>query len=337
MTAQFPVTDAAAEAALTAITSALAGVLSVYTKNVQVTGSLTVADPTGVTTGSTVTINTDSLGALGIKLSGAPAGATVLFQGSVDGITWDNPKAYPLTVGSAGVQSASAAGDFEVNCAAFKQFRVCLSALTSGSFAVVINGTAAIKHVGVKNGNPADLQATITPAGATLTDRSSVVNSAVTGATVVAGGSGGTNGTQTVTGTTGTGTKFQASVTVASGAITAVLSITVAGSYTVLPTNAAAEPVTGAGLTGATLGLTMASVSTQLAAANSSRKGWRLQNTSSGDQWFNDTGGSASIGGAGCFKVASLGYYETPVGGASQAAISIYGATSSQTFSASEW
>lgn len=157
---------------LTAISSALAGVLSVYTKNVQVTGSLTVADPTGVTTGSTVTINTDSLGALGIKLSGTPVGATVLFQGSVDGITWDNPKAYPLTVGSAGVQSATAAGDFEVNCAAFKQFRVCLSALTSGSFAVVLNGTSAVKHVGVKNGNAADLQATVVSAGSTGLDYS---------------------------------------------------------------------------------------------------------------------------------------------------------------------
>ena len=144
------------------LSGASAKVLPAGAPNQQVTGNLTVADPTGVAVGSTVTINTDTLGALGIKLSGTPVGATVLFQGSVDGNTWDNPKAYPMTVGSAGVQSASAAGDFEVNCAAFKQFRVCLSALTSGSFAVVINGTAAIKHVGVKNGNAADLQATAT-------------------------------------------------------------------------------------------------------------------------------------------------------------------------------
>lgn len=79
----------------------------------------------------------------------------------------------------------------------------------------------------------------------------------VQSATVAAGGSGGTNGTQTVTGTTGTGTKFQASVTIAGGAITAILSITVAGAYTVLPTNLSAEPVTGASLTGATLALAM--------------------------------------------------------------------------------
>lgn len=79
----------------------------------------------------------------------------------------------------------------------------------------------------------------------------------VTAAAVAAGGTGGTNGTQTVTGTTGTGTKFQASVTVAGGAITAVLSISVRGNYTVNPTTPATEPVTGAGLTGAQLALSL--------------------------------------------------------------------------------
>lgn len=79
----------------------------------------------------------------------------------------------------------------------------------------------------------------------------------VASATIAAGGTGGTNGTQTVTGTTGTGTKFQASVTVAGGIITAILSITVVGSYLTNPTLLTAEPVTGAGLTGATLSLNM--------------------------------------------------------------------------------
>lgn len=83
-----------------------------------------------------------------------------------------------------------------------------------------------------------------------------VTHTKVTQAVTCAGGSGGTPGAQTVTGTTGTGTKFQASVTVSGGgAITAVGSITVAGDYTVNPTNANAEPVTGAGLTGATLSI----------------------------------------------------------------------------------
>jgi phage tail sheath protein FI len=85
----------------------------------------------------------------------------------------------------------------------------------------------------------------------------SVIATQVVGATIAAGGTGGTNGTQTVTGTTGTGTKFQASVTVAGGIITAVLSVTVAGSYTTNPTLLTAEPVTGAGLVGATLNINM--------------------------------------------------------------------------------
>jgi len=94
----------------------------------------------------------------------------------------------------------------------------------------------------------------------TLTD-----NWYVASATVAAGGSGGTNGTQTVTGTTGAGTLFQASVTVSGNAITAVLSIVTAGAYTTLPTNALAEPVTGASLAGAQLNLNMGVVFTSAA------------------------------------------------------------------------
>lgn len=77
----------------------------------------------------------------------------------------------------------------------------------------------------------------------------------VISAVVVSGGTGGASGTQTVTGTTGTGIKFQASVEVVSGAIVSVNSISVSGSYTVNPTNLSSEPVTGAGLSGATLGV----------------------------------------------------------------------------------
>lgn len=101
-----------------------------------------------------------------------------------------------------------------------------------------------------------DIGDTITLDGGTPTTAGvlTVTNTQVVAATVNAGGAGGTNGTQTVTGTTGTGTPFQASVTITAGAITAVLGITVPGNYTVNPTTAG-EPVTGAGLAGATLNL----------------------------------------------------------------------------------
>lgn len=101
---------------------------------------------------------------------------------------------------------------------------------------------------------------TITLTGGTFTTAAvlTVTHTQVSSATVSAGGTGGTPGTQTVTGTTGTGTKFQANVTISGGgAITAVNSITVNGSYTVNPTSLTNEPVTGAGLTGAQLNIKM--------------------------------------------------------------------------------
>jgi hypothetical protein len=75
-------------------------------------------------------------------------------------------------------------------------------------------------------------------------------------ATVVAGGTGGTPGYALVTGTTGVGVPFEANVTInSSGQISAVNSIYYGGLYTTNPTSLAAEPVTGGGVTGATLSL----------------------------------------------------------------------------------
>lgn len=84
-----------------------------------------------------------------------------------------------------------------------------------------------------------------------------VTHTKVVAAAIVSGGSGGTDGTQTVTGTTGTGTRFQASVTVSDGAITDIVSITTAGDYTANPANIGSEHVTGAGLSGAALSVTL--------------------------------------------------------------------------------
>lgn len=76
--------------------------------------------------------------------------------------------------------------------------------------------------------------------------------------TVAAAGAGGTPGTATVTGTTGTGTKFQATVTIdGGGTLASVDALIVAGSYTVNPTSLTNEPVTGGGLVGAQLAITM--------------------------------------------------------------------------------
>lgn len=105
---------------------------------------------------------------------------------------------------------------------------------------------------------PAD---TITLAGGTQTTPAVVtVNTTKVVAlpTIVNAGAGGTPGPATVVGTTGTGTPFQAMVTIdGGGVIISVDALTVAGSYTVNPTVPAAEPVTGGGLVGAELGVVL--------------------------------------------------------------------------------
>jgi hypothetical protein len=93
-------------------------------------------------------------------------------------------------------------------------------------------------------------------------------NDSVVGATVNAGGSGGTNGPVTITGTTGTGTKFTARGVISGGALASITSITNAGSYSVDPTSLSAEPVTGGGLSGATVSLTMSGDNAILASLN---------------------------------------------------------------------
>lgn len=96
-----------------------------------------------------------------------------------------------------------------------------------------------------------------------------VATASVLTATVNNGGSGGTNGAVTVTGTTGTGTKFQATGTITGGVLTGALTVTVAGNYTVSPTQIG-EPVTGGGLVGATVNLGMGALTvTQLVADTS--------------------------------------------------------------------
>ncbi|MDD5186240.1 MAG: hypothetical protein PHS84_13350, partial [Paludibacter sp.] len=107
---------------------------------------------------------------------------------------------------------------------------------------------------------------TITGGTAATASKFNVTHTQVVSATVAAGGTGdlGAGAGVIVEGTTGTVTKFRASVTIAGNAIASVQSITVAGDYTVEPTVIAAEPVTyisgaasGTTLTGAQLSVIM--------------------------------------------------------------------------------
>lgn len=123
--------------------------------------------------------------------------------------------------------------------------------------AAIGNGGSMILYTGAPPPSP-DYPATGTVlVTLPLSSPAGIVTLAVQSATVANGGTGGTDGNQMVAGTTGTGSKFQASVTITGGAISAVLGIVVAGAYSAAPTNIMAEPVTGAGLTGAALSVVL--------------------------------------------------------------------------------
>lgn len=130
----------------------------------------------------------------------------------------------------------------------------------------------------------------------------------VTDADVVAGGTGdlGDGAGVIVVGTTGTGTKFRASVTILNNAINSVELITVEGAYTANPTTPAVEPVTyvsgassGTTLTGATLSLTIG----VLAATVTTPGNYSLDPVA-----FTQFGASSPSGGTGVtFNVLSFG------------------------------
>lgn len=161
-----------------------------------------------------------------------------------------------------------------------------ITALGSGAYAIFYQGSIPQSPDNtVSSGNVLASLPCSNPVG--------TVQYSVQNAAIVTAGTGGTNGTQTVTGTTGTGTRFQASVTVSGGSITAVGSITVAGAYTALPSNLNNEPVTGGGLTGAALSLAMTggiafnAITTENATATGTVTFCRLATT--------NTGGGAGI------------------------------------------
>ena len=70
------------------------------------------------------------------------------------------------------------------------------------------------------------------------------------------------------------------------------------------------------------------------------RKGWSLYNSSAGDLYVNDIGGTASTSDGLSYKVVSgamLAINPQSIESVSQSSISIIGATTGQTFVAREW
>ncbi len=206
-----------------------------------------------VTPGSGATINTlpnaPAITANSVSVALATDQATVPVSAST----------LPLPAGAA--TAANQATEISSLASILAAIQATDSAISITNRSGYVNGAvtaATIQAAGTAGGfAPGDTVTMPTGAAVTTPAALNVATTGVVAATVAAGGSGGTTGTQTVTGTTGSGTKFQASVTVSGGAITAVNSISLAGAYTVNPATLTAEPVTGGGLTGATLNIKM--------------------------------------------------------------------------------
>jgi hypothetical protein len=150
----------------------------------------------------------------------------------------------------------------------------------------------------------------ITTAGGTASIPAAltVATTKVVSATVAAGGTGdlGNGAGVIVEGTTGTGTKFRASVTIAANAIASVQSISLAGAYTANPTLITAEPVTyiSGGASGTTLTGAQLSVVLGVASVTISTPGSYTVLSAS----LTQSGATTPAGGTGAtFQTASYG------------------------------
>ena len=181
---------------------------------------------------------------------GLPYGAAANSLGTVGSLTaGSNYTIAPTVTPTGGVLNAAAPGG------AYQQ---------AGGWAAVLRATLKCSAATVLTaGVGVAINDTFGLVGGTLDSAAGVqavakaTNIQAVSAVVNAGGSGGTNGAVTITGTTGTGTKFQATGTIVGNALVGPLTITVAGNYTVGPTSLTSEPITGGSLTGATVTLQM--------------------------------------------------------------------------------
>ena len=78
--------------------------------------------------------------------------------------------------------------------------------------------------------------------------------------------------------------------------------------------------------------ITTGGVAQSLAPANASRRSLAGMNISAGDLWINEIGGTAAVGAAGSYKIASGDTFEI----STNRAVSIIGATTGQAFTATE-
>ena len=144
-----------------------------------------------------------------------------------------------LTVAANSTAASATAINSAVSASYVPGDTVSLAGGTFATRAVLSIGQTLLSSIGVNNnGNGYDPGNQITLAGGNAVVRPVVTVSTtkVVGFGIRFAGSGGTPGAQVLTGTTGTGTKWQANVTVnGSGQVSSINSIAVAGSYTANP------------------------------------------------------------------------------------------------------
>lgn len=91
----------------------------------------------------------------------------------------------------------------------------------------------------------------------------------------------------------------------------------------------------GASLSNKSGSITSGGTAQTLAAANSSRRGFWVQNQSSGDLWINTL--ATAVADQPSLRIPAGSLYESPTGASPVGAISIIGATTGQKFAAREW
>lgn len=96
------------------------------------------------------------------------------------------------------------------------------------------------------------------------------------------------------------------------------------------------ETVTPAYMANKSGSITSGNTAQTLMAANDARKGFYVQNVSSGDLWINENGSDAVLDQP-SLKITPNQLYESPPNGTSLKAVSIIGATTGQKFAAREW
>lgn len=81
--------------------------------------------------------------------------------------------------------------------------------------------------------------------------------------------------------------------------------------------------------------ITLGATAQELMAANSQRRGYWVQNLSAGDLYISSIG--TAVATQPSLRIPSGALYEAPSSNVPTDAVSIYGATTSQAFSAREW